>query len=36
MLLSVIGVLPWLPVVFVGLWLVVRILRHRRAKPKVE
>jgi len=36
MLLSVIGVLPWVPIVFVGLWLVVRILRRRRAKTKVE
>jgi hypothetical protein len=36
MLLSVIGVLPWLPIVFVGLWLVVRILRRRRVKAKSE
>jgi Domain of unknown function (DUF4349) len=36
MLLGVIGVLPWLPIVFVGLWLVYRILRRRRVKPKAE
>ncbi len=36
MLLSVINALPWLPVVFVVLWIVVRILRRRRAKAKSE
>lgn len=36
MLLSVIGVLPWVPIVFVGLWVVVRILRRRRVKTKGE
>jgi hypothetical protein len=36
MLLSVIGVLPWLPIVFVGLWVVARILRRRRVKAKGE
>jgi putative ubiquitin-RnfH superfamily antitoxin RatB of RatAB toxin-antitoxin module len=36
MLLSVINALPWLPIVFVGLWLVYRTLRRRRVKPKVE
>lgn len=36
MLLGVIGVLPWVPIVFLGLWLVFRILRRRRVKAKAE
>jgi hypothetical protein len=36
MLLAVIGVLPWVPIVFLGVWVVYRILRRRRVKAKAE